>query len=318
MFERDEGTQGQETDTSSDVDSVEDFSEDPDDGESHEESAEVESEGEEDEEEELEHSEDEESEEQDEDPEEEETSSKVSAFKNKNGNFDWKKINKAVGGDELEKSFTESQRTITRLSQEKKDLGERAQAFGQKAEMFDTFDQIYRSNPKVQAAVEEALNQRGSRNQGIDFSKLPDGIDKNDPVVPMIMQLAETVQALTNQSRQEQERIQHSQYVSDFRQGLIAAKDNFVQLVGREPTEEELRAVAGKMKAMGVLDGALLVPGLFVQEIQKSATQKFYASREKKRNLSKNIKSSRQGGTSKPKGLKAAFEQAWADTGGID
>jgi hypothetical protein len=208
MFERDEeiSDEGQETD-SDDVEETADAEIESDETESEEQS---------DEDQDLE-----EEEEVDEEP----AKAASSKFKTKDGDFNWKEINKVIGNGELEKSHKEAQQAVTRAYEEKKAAEVRVQQFGKKAELFDHFDQIYQNFPQVQQAIEAAMS--GGRSPNMGQQQLPQGLDPNDPVIPMLLQLQEVVGSLSNQSRQEQQRQRQEAEVSQFRQGLSDAQEEY-------------------------------------------------------------------------------------------
>ncbi len=82
--------------------------------------------------------------------------------------------------------------------------------------------------------------------------------------------------------------------------------------MGRDITEQQLRSVAQKMQSLRINNGADLVPSLFIAEIQKATQQKFFASRQQKKNLPKTpngVRSSSK--TAKPKSIREAFDEAW-------
>lgn len=270
-------------------------------------------------------SEDEEEEQSDEDQDdseeedEEEEQEEKPAFKfkdSKTGNFDWSKINQRLGGPELEKSFKESQKTITRFSQENKELKGQLEGTGQKAQLFEQFDQLVRRHPEVQAAIQKAITGQAPRNPREEIIKAHPGLNPDDPVIPLLERQQQMIDQLLNQHQETIQQTQQAQRVENFRQGLLGAKGRFVELVGREPTEAELRSVAEKMRSSGHLNGQDWVPSLFVEEIRKGVKQQLEVSRKAKKSLPKSPKQGvRKANTSKSKSFKADFEEAWDQYG---
>jgi hypothetical protein len=259
---------------------------------------------------------------QDDDEEEEKPIDDPSELKNQNGAFDWKKINAKLPsiGPELEKSFKEAQRTTNLAVQEKalleKQLNhtrESAQELQQQAELLQQFNDIYERSPEVQQAIQRAL-QGGFPQHGASSGPhgLPPGVDPNDPLVPLIMQQKQVLDQMANQHRQQESIRQQHESREKFKQGLMSAKDTFTQVVGRPPSKEELMKVAEKMRGANILDGSLLVPSLFVDEIRKGAKRDFFKSRDEKKKLPQRPKSSvRPSSTSGRKSLREAFDEAW-------
>ncbi len=262
-----------------------------------------------------------------EDEEEEELEERPSGFKfkdKKTGNFDWDRINKRLGGGELQKTFLESQKTITRVSQEKKGLEEKVQQYEaevpqlqQRAQYFDQFDYLFQTDPEVQKAVVSALQRQSGGTPGHGI-QLPEGINPNDPLVPLLMETRQQLNYVLNQQRANEGRTREQQERDAERQGLTQARDRFSQLLGRLPTKEELGRVLKEMRTSGTRNGALLVPGLFVEEIQKNERRKLYKSRDEKRKLPKSPKQAVRGkpGTSKkPLSVREALDRAVDDLG---
>lgn len=231
----------------------------------------------------------------------------------KTGNFDWQKINQRVGGPELEKSFRESQKTITKVSQENKELKGRYEQAEGHARLFQQFDQLVQRNPEVRAAIQRALTGgQQPRNPQEDFLKIP-GVNPEDPLLPVLAQLKQQNDQLVNQYQSWESQQQQARATESFRQGLMSAKDRFTELVGREPTADELRKVAGQMQQTRHINGADWVPSLFLEEIREGTKQKFFESTKQKKILPKNPKTgSRTGATSGKKSLRDTFEEEWA------
>ncbi len=238
------------------------------------------------------------------DLEEEEEALEEAGFRfkdQKTGNFDWKKMNKALGGDDLEKSFKESQATITRFSQENVELKKWAEHIPQlqaREKVANYFDHLFRTNPVVRDAV---IGQD-------PFA----GFNPNDPALPILRQMQQQNQAFQQRLQQADQQQQQQQREGTFLQGLKAAREQFKSLTGKEPSEDQLRLVAGKMQQTGFLDGASLVPSLFVKELQDAATAKILAERKTKRKLPKSGKSTRRApGTQGKVSKRGAFEEEW-------
>lgn len=278
--------------------------------ESDEEESESDSEEEEAESEEEEQSEEDQDLDLDEEEEEEELGEEPSGFKfkdKKTGNFDWNRINKRLGGGELQKTFLESQKTITRVSQEKKGLEEKVQEFEttvpqlqQKAQLFEQLDYFVQTDPEVQKAVVAALQRQNGGNPGQGI-QLPEGVNPNDPLVPLLMETRQQLNYVLNQQRANEGQTRQQQERDAERQGLVQARDRFQSLLGRLPTKDELGLVLKEMRTSGTRNGALFVPNLFLEEIQKNERRKLYKSRDEKRKLPKSPKQAVRGksGTSK-------------------
>lgn len=253
---------------------------------------------------------DEESEETEEEPEEQDDD-----LKGEDGKFDWKKIGAKLGkvGSELERSFSEAQKTTNRALREKRELENKLRevsSFQQEAQLFRQFDNLVRSNPEVRAAIERALGVAQP-----DPLNIP-GLDPNDPVVPIIRQQQQVLSQLQQQHQEQQWREMQAARVNEFRQGLLGAKDRFKELIGRDPSREELERVASVMRDRGFLDGESLVPSLFLDEIRKAERARLTGSREKKKSLPKSPKTGvRKASTSRGSSLEEAFMAAWDEYG---
>jgi hypothetical protein len=234
----------------------------------------------------------------------------------KTGNFDWKKINEKIGNVEVERAFKESQRTISRVSQENKQFREQVSqlpSLQEKAQQFEYFDHLVRSNPDIRSYIQAKLEGRTPEREPAQTQpQLPPGVHPDDPLVPLLMAAQNKLSLFEQRFQQEDQRVQQSRVQDTFRQGLVEAKDRFKELVGRDITEQELRSVAQKMKQTNVLQGADWVPSIFVAEIQKATQQKFFASRKAKQNLPKTPNGVRsKSGTAKPQSIREAFDKAW-------
>lgn len=236
----------------------------------------------------------------------------------KSGNFDWKKINAKLGNGELEKSFKESQRQISKVSQENKSLRDQVQASSglkEKADLFDWFDGIVKSNPALRTQIQAIV---AGTQQGMETPNavpaLPEGVNPNDPLAPMVLKQQEMLQRLVEQSQQAERLQKQSQYKERFRQGLLGAKNSFKARTGQDMTEQQLRMVAEEMQSTGVLNGEKLVPALFLDEIEKSIRSKFFASRKEKKAIPKNPKSGgTEGKTAKSQNWRQEMDALWAE-----
>lgn len=235
----------------------------------------------------------------------------------KTGNFDWKKINEKIGNGEVERAFKESQRTISRVSQENKQYREQVAnlpSLQEKAEQFEWFDHLVRSNPALRSQIQAVLSggKPEMEQQNHAQNQLPPGVHPEDPLAPLLMQQMQKLSLFEQRFQQEDQSRQQHQVQERFRQGLIEAKDRFKQLVGKEITEQQLRSVAQKMQSLRINNGADLVPSLFIADIQKATQQKFFASRQQKKNLPKTPNGVRSNTkTAKPKSVREAFDDAW-------
>ncbi len=205
---------------------------------------------------------------------------------------------------------------ISRVSQENKTLRDQAGQYAplqEKAQQFDYFDQLVRFNPALRAQVQAAMSgtqqpQAAPRPE----AQLPEGVNPNDPLAPLVMQLLEKTQRFEQRSQQAELQQKQQRYTEDFRQGLISAKGRFKELVGREMTEPELRTVAENMRSMNVTKGDFIVPSLFIDEINKSTQRKFYESRNAKKQVPKTPTGTREK-KSTPKSEWEAYSNAWED-----
>lgn len=268
----------------------------------------------------------EEDQEESEEEEEEEAQEEEPGFRfkdQKSGNFDWQKMNKVLGGDDLEKSFKESQATITRFSQENKEFRETViPQLQRRANVAQYFEQLAQNNPAVREAVLRDLNggsQGGHGGQGQGNQDPFSGFNPNDPALPILRQLHQQNLELQNWQRQQAQVGQQQQRESTFLQGLKGARERFKELTGKEPSEEQLRLVASEMQKRNILDGALFVPGIFTREIQDAATAKLLAERKTKKSLPRPSKSTRRTpGTQKKVSKRSAFEEEWDKHMGSD
>lgn len=247
------------------------------------------------------------------------------AFKDKaTGNLNWKAINGKLGGAFLQKAFKESQKAVTRAFAEKKEISDQLEGLGdieavrQQSSHFQHFDQLYRSNPKVFAAVNEALGLSQGTGEA-ENNELPPGVHPDDPVFRALKQQERVISQLVNQSRQQQTQVQQQQRQMQFRQGLESGVAEFQELAGRNPTEPEIRKIAAKMRETGHLAGDTFVMKLFRNEIQQAIQERtrreFRKQAKEKRKLPSNPKSgSRPSKTSKRPSRTEGFEEAWEES----
>lgn len=241
------------------------------------------------------------------------------SFKDKHGNFDWKKISRVAGGD-LEKSFKESQATITRFSQENKTLKEKASRLDdpglqQRLANLEHLDQQYRTNPEVRQAINKALGI--TANGQAAAPELPKGVHPNDPLAPLIQNMLQQQQQMMGWRQQQEQQRQQQAQRDTFLQELRGANTAFKEQVGRDATEAEMTAVANKMRETGYLRGADFVPTLFLKEIREAATAKYQASRTNKRNLpsGRSTGARTPAKTQKGRSLRDNFDDAWQEAG---
>lgn len=235
----------------------------------------------------------EEEEEEEEEVEEEETD-KPSGFRFKDpktGDFDFKRINKAVGGPELEKAFKEQTATITRTSQENSRLktelaSPRLKEMTQKGAFLD---RMMVENPEVKKAVLQVLHGGGAgQGQGSSTEQdLFNGFDPNDPALQVLKQVVAKVQNFENQHSESRRQQQQREFESKFESGLISAAQSFKELIGRPATNDELELIAKEMEETQILNGERFVPSLFLEEIRKAERQRIIKARKVKRNLPK-------------------------------
>lgn len=229
--------------------------------------------------------EEEEGEEEDVDEEEEEVAASPQGFKfkGKDGNFDWKRINKVLGDDTLEKAIREQNSTITKYSQRVKELEgiETSPKFVESRNKAGFFDHLMQTHPKIREEVLKVLHGEQAGQQG--NQQLPPGVDPNDPLAPVVLQLSQTVQALQNRTREEQQRQQQQELENRFVKGLHGARAKFKELTGKDASDEQIKLVADEMQKTGVLEGARFVADLFYNEIQDSIRQRVLRENAEKR-----------------------------------
>lgn len=256
----------------------------------------------------------EESEEEEVESEEEEEEAVGFKFKDpKSGDFDFKRINKVVGGPELEKAFKEQTATITRTSQENKALKQQLEApeLREKINRGAFLDRLMVENPVVKAEVFRALGLEapagGQRPAGLQIP----GLNPEDPLAPLVQELVAKVQTFENRHsesiRERQDRERNDQFVQNLRQ----AGSKFKELVGREPTEDEMVLVGQKMADSGYMNGAELVPGMFFDLIRKAEYQRAIASRKVKRGMPKSGSQRRVISTKGKRSREAEQDDLW-------
>lgn len=257
-------------------------------------------------------------EESEEEDEEEAPEEETAGFRYKDpssGNFDWKKMNKVLGGDDLEKSFKESQATITRFAQENKELKEvHLPQLQRRANVAQYFEQLVQTNPVIREAVLRDVNGgnagggQGGQGQQDPFA----GFNPNDPALPLLRQMHQQNQEVLQWRRAQEQQVQRQQFENNFLQGLKGAREQFKSLVGKEPSEDQLKLVAEEMRKTNMLNGAVFIPNLFLKEIQDAATAKLLATRKTKKNLPRATKSGRRAPQNTGKvSRRAAFEDEW-------
>lgn len=289
---------------------------------------------------ELDESEDEDSEDEDqdedsedeEDEEADEENEQEQSLKEGNGKFNWKAINAKLGkvGTELERSFSEAQKTTNKALQAKSEIersfGEYQAQVQEDAQRFSQMDHLYTTNQEVHHAINRALGI-GSQGQnpnvpqgGQNLLQMPEGVDPMDPLAqhmlksfaPVVQNLQNQVSQLLNHHQGQQTREQKAAQVERFRQGVISAGQMFRQVLNREPSDQELTQIAEKMRASGNFNGAELVPALFLEEIQKGARRSVQQIQKKKRDLPKSSKSGvRKSKTSKYVSKREVFDDEW-------
>lgn len=279
---------------------------------------EVDEEEEEAEEEESEEESEEEQSEKDEDPEEEaeeetegeeqeEEAPAEGRFKDKKtGDFDFKRINKALGGDFLEKRIKEQDSTITKNFQELKsykDFGtpEKVKEFTEKSKFLDN---LVDSNPIVQAEVFKALNMPlpahlAARGNQAEKPKLPPGVHPDDPLAAVFLQQQQTIDSINNRFAMEERQQQQREGLAKIAAGVEGARAKFKELTGKTMSPEQAALVEQEMRTNGYLNGARFVPDLFFKEIMEAAQAKLVSKRVQKKKLPKTLGSRRPAPTRK-------------------
>lgn len=230
-----------------------------------------------------------EEEEEDVDLEEEEApAAKGFKFKDpKTGDFDFKQINKAVGGPELERAFKEQTATITRTSQENKALKEQLAApeLRESSQKAGFFDHLMQTHPGIQQEVMRILHGgHAGQAQPQGALEIP-GLNPEDPLAPVVQELMANQRALQNRLQGEDRQRQVQEQERKFVDGLRGARAKFKELTGMEATEEQMLQVATEMKSANYLNGARFVPDLFIDLIRKAEQQKVLAARKVKKGL---------------------------------
>lgn len=231
---------------------------------------------------------------EEEEVEEEEEEGEASGFRFKDpktGDFDFKRINKAVGGDELEKAFREQHSTITKNFQELKpykELGTPQQLF-ERTNKARFLDNLLDSDPVIQKRVAQVLGlaaeDQGQDSQPGGFESL--GFDPNDPALKAIQMLDQQYKTVANRLAMEDRRAQQKERETKFSQGLDSGKARFKELLGKDPTPEQVAVIEAKMRSANYLEAADLVPSLFWKEIQDRSAKKLVEKRVVKKNLPK-------------------------------
>ena len=284
-----------------------------------EEEEEPEAESEEEEEQSEEDQDPEESEEEEEEEvesEEEEAPAKGFKFKNpKTGDFDFERINKVVGGPELEKAFKEQTATITRTSQENKTLKEQLSSPELRGAQNKAgfLDRIMNGDefPEVREQVLQILEGRMAPGNRAPKALEIEGLNPNDPLAPVVQNLYATVQNLQQRQMQENRRAEEENEERQFVQGLRGAKTTFTELLGREPTQDELVLVAQEMRELRTLNGSKVIPSLFLEEIRKAEAQKILKVRKIKRGLPKGPQGRRPQASTKKRPREDVQNELW-------
>lgn len=210
----------------------------------------------------------------------------------KTGDFDFKRINKAVGGDELEKRFKEQDATITRTFQELKsfkDLGT-SQDFVQRSNKAKFLDDLIDNDPVISQRVVQILSGQVKPGQGGNVpgqSQIPKGVNPEDPLWPVVQELLGFVETTKNRQAVDARTQQQKQWDTQFSQGLDGAKARYKELTGLVMPPEKAVLLEQEMRQGGYLNGAQLVPGMFFADIQTAMSRKVISKRVAKRALPK-------------------------------
>lgn len=261
---------------------------------------------------------DEEEEEEVDSEEEEDAAPAGFKFKDpKTGDFDFKRINKVVGGPELEKAFKEQSATITRTFQENKELKEQLNSpeLAERGNKAGFFDHLMQTHPGIREEVIRILHgdQAGQAQPQAGKLEIP-GINPDDPLLPVVQELMTGYRTLQNRLQGEDQQRQAQEADRRFVEGLRGARAKFKELTGAEPTEEQLTLVAKEMKKTSFLNGARLVPDLFMDLVRKAERQKYLESRKAKKNLPKVGSTSRRAAPTKTRrSREEEFESLWEE-----
>lgn len=268
--------------------------------------------------------EEEEAEEEEDSVEEEEPSFR---FKNaQTGDFDFKRINKVLGGGELESYFKEQNATITRTSQELKsykDLGAPPQELKARSVRAGFLDKMYNENPVIRGEVDRILYGRepaqgGGTGAGI---QLPEGVDPKDPLAQPLIAALKQVEAISNRLQVDDRQKQYDAQERRFSVALQEGAARFKELTGKAMTQEQATLVDQEMRETGYANAAKLIPGLFFQEIQDAAAAKLNQKRMVKKNLPKTSSKGRSPAPGKQQRLSRRdnLEKLWKEhMGGND
>lgn len=224
----------------------------------------------------------------------------------KTGDFDFKRINKAVGGDELEKRFKEQDATITRTFQELKSFKDNGspQDFITRSNKAKFLDDLIDNDPVISQRVVQILSGQVKPGQSAPAGgqvEIPKGVNPEDPLWPVVQELRGHFQAINNRQVVEERTRQQNALNERFSQGLEGAKAKYKELTGFAMPPEKAALIEQEMRSGGYLNGARLVPGMFFQDIQAAMSRKVVSKRVAKKNLPKAGISRRPAPTSKKK-----------------
>lgn len=231
---------------------------------------------------------DEDEEEEEEEEQEEEAPAKGFKFKDpKSGDFDFKRIDKVLGGSELSDYFKEQNATITRISQENASFKKRfeGEEFQQLSSKASFIDQLYDSNPVIRREVNRILGiQEAGGAQGSQ-PVLPQGVDPNDPLVKPFLEVQQLVQQINGRLSQQDRAAQQREVQAKIAGAVDSGATRFSELTGKKMTPEQRAILQDRVQKTGYLDAAELIPGLFYKEIQDAAADKARKMQAVKRKL---------------------------------
>lgn len=237
---------------------------------------------------------DEEEEELEEEEFEEEAEEPSFKYKNeKTGDFDFKRINKVLGGGELESYIKEQNATITRSSQELKsykELGAPPQELQARSRRAMFLDKMYEENPVIRGEVDRILGlsaRDGGRASGGEI-KLPDGVDPRDPLAQPLIQALQEVKSISNRLMNDDRAKQKDAQEQKFATALNEGQARFKELTGKALSPEQAQLLDQEMRQSGYANASRLIPGLFFEEIRAADAAKFQKQRMVKKNLPRN------------------------------
>lgn len=249
---------------------------------------------------------------------EEEPEERSFRFKNeKTGDFDFKRINKVLGGVELESYFKEQNATITRTSQELKsykELGAAPQELKSRSSKAQFLDKMYDEDPGIRREVNRVLgiaDERGDTSGG--EIKLPDGVDPKDPLAQPLIQALKQMQSISNRLQMDDQRKHRDTQEQKFATSLNEGRARFKELTGKALSPDQEALLNQEMRESGYANSSRLIPGLFFEEIRAAEAAKHQQKRLVKKNLPRNSSKGKSPapGKAKKRSREAVHDELW-------